>query len=81
MMVEREVDGDMFHPLSLQAVVLAAAVAVVVSVGQAAAEADFGAVAIVLVVVTSLAAVAEKREVVWTEPTSQSAKYKPNARY
>jgi hypothetical protein len=70
-MVETEVDGDMFHLLSLQVVVPAAVVAVVVSVGQAAV--------MVLAVVVMFAAEAETREAEWTEPTSQSGKYKPNA--
>jgi hypothetical protein len=62
-------------------VVLAAVVVVVVvvvSVGQPAVEADFGTVVTVPAVVT-FAAEVEKREVEWNEPTSQSAKYKPNA--
>jgi hypothetical protein len=78
MTVERVVDGDMFHLLPLQGVVLAAA-AVVVSVGQAAAEVDFEVVVAVPAAVMLLAAEAEMREVEWTEPTSQSAKCKPNA--
>jgi hypothetical protein len=79
MMVERGVDGDMLHLLPLQVVVLAAAAAVVVSVGQAAVEADFEAVVTVIAVVMLLAAEVEMREVEWTEPTSQSAKYMPHA--
>lgn len=66
-MIERGVDGDKLHLLTLQEVELAAAVAVVVFVAQAAAE---------TVEVVS-AAEAETWGVELTEPPSPSAKHKP----
>lgn len=73
MVIERGVDGDKLHLLTLQEVDLAAVVAVVVFVAQAAAE----AVEVVSAVVMLPAAEAETWGVELTEPLSPSAKHKP----
>lgn len=83
LMVVGRGDGDMPQALPLLEAVLAAVAvvvvaAVVVFVAEAVAVVDSGAARVVLAVVMAVVAEVEE-EVEWTEPTSQSAKYKANA--